>query len=129
MDGNLRDRPLSIDINLDVGRQVISVSDNAGGIKHEELRLLIAPGGSRNDPDAEIIGIFGVGGKRASIALGEHVEIRTRHKKQQTYQLDITKEWLDADDWEMPVYEVPDVSPGTTMVEISYLRKPFSRTK
>jgi HSP90 family molecular chaperone len=72
---------LSVAITLDAERQLIAVEDNAGGVKQEELRLLIAPGGSRNDPDAELIGIFGVGGKRASIALGEHVEIRTRCKR------------------------------------------------
>jgi HSP90 family molecular chaperone len=76
-----RQRSLSVAITLDAERQLIAVEDNAGGVKQEELRLLIAPGGSRNDPDAELIGIFGVGGKRASIALGEHVEIRTRYKR------------------------------------------------
>src|SRR5712692_12075528 len=60
-----RPEKLSINITLDADRQLIAVHDNAGGVKHDELRLLIAPGGSRNDPDAEVIGIFGVGGKRA----------------------------------------------------------------
>jgi len=121
-----RRRPLAVEVTLDAARQLIVVDDNAGGIAQEDLRLLISPGGSRNDPDAELIGIFGVGGKRASIALGEHVEIRTRFKKQGTYQLDITKEWLANDDWEMPVYAIPDIAAGTTSVEISRLRKPFS---
>jgi hypothetical protein len=117
---------LTIAITLDADRQFISVRDNAGGIKHEELNLLISPGGSKNDPNAEVIGIFGVGGKRASIALGEHVEIKTRHKKQGTFQLDITKDWLETDDWEIPAYAIPNIEAGTTRVEISQLRKPFS---
>lgn len=120
-------RPLKIDITLDPDRQLIVVHDNAGGIKHDELRLFIAPGGSRNDPDSEVIGIFGVGGKRADIALGEHVEIKTRHKKAQTYQIDITKDWLEVEGWEIPAYAIPDIAPGTTSVEISQLRKPFSQ--
>jgi len=77
MPANRRD-PLAISINLDVGRQLISVKDNSGGAKRDELRLLVAPRGSRNDPGAELIGIFGVGSKRAGIALAEQVVIKTR---------------------------------------------------
>ena len=122
-----RTQPLAVRITLDAERQLISVHDDAGGIKHEELRLLIAPGGSRNNPNAELIGIFGVGGKRADIALGEHVEIKTRRKRQKSYQLDITKDWLETEGWEIPAYEIPDIRPGTTSVEISQLRKSFSQ--
>src|SRR5580658_944141 len=119
-------RPLTIAITLDSERQLIAVIDNAGGVKHDELRLLIAPGGSRNDPLDEIIGIFGVGGKRASIALGEEVSIKTRHRSEQSYQIDITKDWLEMGGWEIPAYTVPNIAPGTTDVEISHLRKPFT---
>jgi len=120
-----RKRALAIDVMLDADRQFIAVHDNAGGVKHDELRLLIAPGGSRNQPHDEVIGIFGVGGKRASIALGEHVEIKTRHRNKETFQLDITRDWLEIDDWQLPVYTIPSIEPGTTTVEISKLRKPF----
>jgi Histidine kinase-, DNA gyrase B-, and HSP90-like ATPase len=119
--------PLTVAITLDAERQLIVVNDNAGGVKHDELRLLIAPGGSRNDPLAEVIGIFGVGGKRASIALGEQVAIKTRYKKQQSHQIDITKDWLEHGDWEIPAYTIPNIAPGTTAVEISHLRKPFTQ--
>lgn len=80
---------LHIDVVLSVERQLISVIDNAGGVKEDQLRLLIAPGASRNQLDQEVIGIFGVGGKRAGVALGEQVEIRTRHKKGKILQIDI----------------------------------------
>jgi hypothetical protein len=53
-----RSRLLRVAIILDADRQLITIEDNAGGVKHEELRLLIAPGGSRNDPDAQLIGIL-----------------------------------------------------------------------
>lgn len=48
----IAERPdkLSVNITLDAERQLIAVHDNAGGMQHDELRLLIAPGGSRNDP-------------------------------------------------------------------------------
>ncbi|MDQ6670012.1 MAG: ATP-binding protein, partial [Chloroflexota bacterium] len=116
---------LTIDITLDSEQQFISVTDNAGGVKRDDLRLLIAPGGSTNDRDSEVIGIFGVGGKRASIALGEHVEVKTRTAQSSTYQLDITKDWLAVEDWEIPFYQIPDIEPGTTIVAISQLRKPL----
>jgi hypothetical protein len=61
------------------------------------VHLLIAPGGSRNDPLAELIGVFGVGAKRAAIALAENIEIRTRHENGGTHELDITKQWIESD--------------------------------
>ena len=104
--------PPKIELNLDVVKQAICVTDNAGGIKRQDLRLLLSPGGSKNDPNNEIIGIFGVGSKRAVVALGKRIEIRTRRKQQGTFQIDITKEWMETADWEMAVYEVPDIPEG-----------------
>lgn len=117
---------LSIELDLDVERKVISVQDNAGGVEYTDLNLLIAPGGSRNDPLGELIGVFGVGGKRAAIALAENIEIRTRYGKGKTHELEITRQWIESDDWFLPAYEVPDISERTTEIDLSYLRKPMS---
>ena len=54
-----------IEVFLDADRQLISIVDNAGGVRHDDLKVLVAPGGSKNDPAADLIGIFGVGSKRA----------------------------------------------------------------
>jgi hypothetical protein len=116
---------LAVKINLDKDRQLVAVEDNAGGVTATDLRLLIAPGGSRNSPHSPIIGVFGVGSKRASVAIGEHVEIKTRHKSEETLQLDVTRDWLESDDWNMASYRVPNIAPNTTRVEISRLRRPF----
>jgi hypothetical protein len=113
----------TIEVNLDVDRQIIRVCDTAGGIGKADLRLLLSPGGSKNDPAAQIIGIFGVGSKRAVIALGERVELRTRVRGQSTFQIDITKEWLESADWEMALYEVPDIDPDRTEIDITQLRR------
>jgi Histidine kinase-, DNA gyrase B-, and HSP90-like ATPase len=121
-------QPLVVDITLDAERGIISVSDNAGGVKREELRLLVAPGGSGNDPTAEVIGIFGVGSKRAGIALGEHVEVRTRYRQQETLGIEITPDWLSSDSWELAAYQTPNIAPGTTKVIISQLRKSFGQS-
>jgi hypothetical protein len=118
--------PVEIDIQLDANRQLISVTDNAGGVKQDQLRMLLAPGGSANDPNAEVIGIFGVGSKRAGIALGEQVLIRTRFQKGSTFEIDINKEWLTTPDWTLNYYQIPDIPPRTTQVEISHLRKSFT---
>lgn len=119
--------PLLLDVRLDVARQMISVVDNAGGVAEANVRLLIAPGASRARPHDDQIGIFGVGGKRAAIALGERVEIRSRHRSSKSIQIDLTSDWLATDDWEMPVFEIPDIAPNTTSIEISKLRQGFSR--
>jgi Histidine kinase-, DNA gyrase B-, and HSP90-like ATPase len=123
---NNKARKLTIDVELDAERQLIAVQDDAGGVTEEDLRLLIAPGGSRNAPEAEIIGVFGVGSKRASVALGQRVEIRTRHKKQGSFELDITEEWLRATSWDLASYAIPDIKPNTTRVDISALRRSFN---
>jgi hypothetical protein len=125
---NKQARPLTVSILLDVARQLIVVEDNAGGVSEADLRLLIAPGGSRNSPFSEIIGVFGVGSKRAGIALGAHVEIRTRHKNQGSFELDLTSDWLQSDDWEIASYAIPDIKPNTTRVDISKLRRTFSES-
>lgn len=117
---------LEVEILLDPQSQVITVADNAGGIEKKDLRLLVAPGGSNNSPDAEIIGIFGVGSKRAGIALGEQIEIRTRFRRNQSHQIDITKDWLESEEWDLAVFEIPNIASDTTSVEISKLRKPIS---
>lgn len=116
---------LTIELSLDVERQLISVIDNGGGVSREDLHLLIAPGRSRNDPSAVIIGIFGVGGKRSAIALAEYTEIKTRFGNQQTHELDITPTWISSDNWQLPAYVVPDIEPGTTQVHLSHLRTPI----
>ena len=75
---NSRPAGTQIDIFMSADRQTISVVDNAGGVSADQMRLLITPGASRMFSSEELIGTFGVGGKRAGIALGERVEIISR---------------------------------------------------
>lgn len=123
-----RSKVPTIKLSLDTERQIISVQDDVGGVRFEDLHLLLAPGGSKNDPTSEVIGIFGVGSKRAGIALGEQVDIRTRFKAGQSLELNITKEWLEADEWKLAAYAIPEIEKGTTRVDISRLRRPFVST-
>jgi hypothetical protein len=123
---NGRKKNLNLEISLDDVRQIISVSDDAGGVQERQLRLLIAPGASKSraSPD-NIIGTFGVGGKRAGVALGELVEIKTRYRNEKSLQIDITADWLASDDWAIAAYEIPEIKPASTNVTISQLRQPI----
>src|SRR6266850_5738058 len=120
-----RKNSLLVRIELDADRQLISVKDNAGGVKRHELSVLIAPGESKNDLAAEVIGVFGVGGKRAGIAVAEHITIKTRFQGEDSCELNITQAWLQTEDWNLPAYAIPDIEPGTTQVDMSHLRKPL----
>jgi anti-sigma regulatory factor (Ser/Thr protein kinase) len=126
--GTKNRQPLRIELTLDTDRQIVTLTDNAGGVPRENLRLLIAPGGSMNSPDGETIGIFGVGTKRAVIAIAEQVSIKTHCVGDGSFQVDITKEWLESTDWDLPAYAIPEIDAGTTRIEISQLRKPLVAT-
>lgn len=117
---------LKIEVTLDADRPLIQVKDNAGGVHHDQLRLLVAPGASDRKFGRELIGIFGVGGKRAGVALGELVEIKTRSKGSKSVQINIDSEWLASDDWTLAAYEIPSIGVGTTVVDISKLRRSFT---
>lgn len=118
---------LTISIVLDHDRQFIQVRDNAGGVSEDQAELLIAPGASRDDTGDALIGIFGVGGKRAGVALGELVEIRTRYNNGKSIQIDLTKEWVESPSWDLDIYEVPELDRGTTTVDITKVRQGFDK--
>ena len=118
--------PLVVRLTLDEDQQLICASDNAGGVKIGQLSRLVVPGGSQNDPAAEVIGIFGVGSKRAGVALGKLVEIRTRYGREKSLGIDLAEEWLESTDWQIAAYEVPDIEPGSTHVTITKLRRPIT---
>ena len=115
--------PVEININLEMNQQTISVSDNAGGVKKSDLHLIVGPGQTSNLPDGKTIGIFGVGTKRAVVALAQDIKITTRYETNKTYQLEFDDSWLKNEDWELPLYEIEDgITEGTTIVELQKLR-------
>ena len=61
--------PLNIQITADSERQLIRIEDISGGVGRQDLEALVSPGSSSNDPYGRSIGIFGVGSKRAVVAL------------------------------------------------------------
>lgn len=119
-------RAISINIKLDQLQQTITVDDDAGGLPRADLRYVVGPGETGTNPTDETIGIFGVGTKRAVVALAQDVKITTRFPKDKTYQIDFDDNWLKDDDWELPVYEVDEIPEGKTIVELQKLRSPVT---
>ena len=113
---------ITIKITLDKVQQTITVEDNAGGLPKSELSYIVGPGQTGTNPTDETIGIFGVGTKRAVVALAQDIRIKTRHGKEKTYQVDLNDDWLEDDDWTLPVYEVDEIPSGTTIVQLQKLR-------
>lgn len=120
---NGKSNPLIIDIVLDYQQQAIIVNDNAGGIHEEDIKLVISPGGSKNDEDSESIGIFGVGSKRAVVALSQHIKITSRYKTNKTLSIEFDDNWIRDPNWNILLYEVDDISVNTTIIELAKLRE------
>lgn len=124
---NDRKKPLEINVILNSDRGYIRVSDNSGGVPKDNLELLVSPGASGESNGYELIGNFGVGGKRAGIALGERVRIRTRCGNQLSYEIELNQEWLENElDWNLEAVEISDISEGSTEVHITELRQGLS---
>ena len=121
-----QEKGVLIELFLNVDRQLISVRDNAGGVPRSDLQLLVSPGASRDESEFEFIGNFGVGGKRAGVALGQRVEVTTRFEDKETHRFQLSDDWLAKDTWDVEVERVSDIEYGTTKVAISSLRQGFS---
>lgn len=117
-----RAKAITIDVDLDKLQQTITVRDDAGGLAKSELRYVVGPGQTGTSPTDETIGIFGVGTKRAVVALAQDIKIKTRFGKEGTYQVEFDDHWLADDDWELPLYEVDSIAEGTTIVGLQKLR-------
>ena len=113
---------LKILINIDIEQQSITIEDNAGGVKENNLKKLISPGDTTTAGNSSTIGIFGVGSKRAVVALAQDIKITTRHLKEKTFRLEYDDDWLINDSWELPYYNIDPINASTTKIELSKLR-------
>lgn len=119
---NGKKKEININIILNERQQNILVIDNAGGLPKSELKYIVGPGQTSTNPTDETIGIFGVGTKRAVVALAQEIRIKTRFKNEKTYQIEFDDNWLEEDDWQLPIYEVDNIDEETTIVELQKLR-------
>jgi hypothetical protein len=115
---------LKVTIVADERQQAISIQDNAGGIEESKLDHVVSPGKTSNDIHDEVIGYFGVGSKRAVIALSQDIEIHSRFEREKPYVVRLDEHWLTEDpSWLLPYDESPkQLDPYTTLVELNRLR-------
>jgi len=113
---------IRIQVRLDGELGTIQVEDDAGGLARDELRYIVGPGQTGSSASDQTIGIFGVGTKRAVVALARDVRIKTRHGSGDTFQIEFDESWLGDEEWELPLFEVDPISPRTTLVELQKLR-------
>src|SRR5438477_11126378 len=71
-------RQVHVSLRFDLDDQSIEVTDDAGGVAKADLDKLISPGASLDAGEGASIGIFGVGSKRAVVALARDIKIATR---------------------------------------------------
>ncbi|NOW96128.1 ATP-binding protein [Mucilaginibacter sp. SG564] len=113
---------LTVNIDLDYTRQIIQISDNSGGLREDEIQLMVSPGHSKNAGDESSIGFFGVGSKRAVVALAEEVKIYTRFKKEKTLFVEINDSWISDSSWDVEVFQVDNIAENSTLIELVKLR-------
>jgi len=115
---------LKINIMLDDRQQSISIEDNAGGIEESKLDHMVSPGKTTNDIHDNVIGYFGVGSKRAVVALAQDISIHSRYENEKTYTVKFDENWITQDpSWELPYSESQkQLTPYTTLIELNKLR-------
>jgi hypothetical protein len=111
-----------VNLDLDDRQQSITVTDNGGGIRGDDFHAVVSPGASLNDQDGASIGYFGVGTKRAVIALAYHTVIASRAPRETANQVRIDEAWLQHDDWHLDLVPAQGIPAGTTRIELSRLR-------
>ncbi len=122
-------RNLVVNISLDDRQQTISIEDNAGGLEEAKLDYIISPGKTSNDIQDEGIGYFGVGSKRAVVALAKDISIYSRFENDKTFLVKLDENWITYEpSWDLPYAESPRIlSPNTTIIDLSRLRRPITK--
>lgn len=120
--GSVSENPLVISIDVDPEESSITIVDNASGVPVDELDKLVSPGETSSVGLDGAIGFFGVGSKRAVVALAKDIKITTRHGSDRTYRLEVDDEWIGSDSWAIEYFEVDEIEPSTTKIELTTLR-------
>lgn len=113
----------TVHIAADLADQSLVITDDAGGIAESDLGKLITPGASYSDGQASSIGIFGVGSKRAAVALARDIKVATRHgRNKHTFLIEYDDSWLSSESWDLPYYKTDPIPAGSTRLTFSRLR-------
>jgi hypothetical protein len=111
-------------VRIEIAEDHFSIADNCGGIPRDvaikyAFKMGREPADDR-DSDAETIGMYGIGMKRAIFKMGREALVRTRHGDD-SFEVPITSQWLDAENWDpLPINEPTEGTeklevPGTTI--------------
>lgn len=120
---NRQNVSLCIQLTLNTDQQSIRIEDDAGGVPYANLKSLVSPGDSRNQAEDITIGYFGVGSKRAAVALAMDISITTREVGEGGFRVRYDEEWLvTEDDWNIAIYRVDGAPEGSTIIELNRLR-------
>jgi len=119
----LRGRPnLNVELTLNVSNKSLSYGDNAGGIKEENLNMVIQPGGTIRRPEEISIGEFGIGLKRAIVALSKEAEVITRFESNGTFKIIVDDSWITSKSWKIPKYKTDPIQPGSTIINFNRIK-------
>jgi hypothetical protein len=119
--------PLYISIYLNEGRNEIVYEDDSGGIKEDILPLVIQPGATERTLEEETIGVFGVGAKRALIALSKYSETVSRYPGNNTFKIILDNKWLTKKEWKIAKYKTSSIEEGHTKFILKNLKFSISR--
>ena len=92
-----------------------SIKDNCGGISRDiAINKAFRLGRSKvdlveQDKNIATIGMYGIGMKRALFKMGEHSKVISQHSGD-LYCVEISKEWLDNDGWELTLNDIDNTS-------------------
>src|SRR2546427_6503264 len=97
----------------------MSYEDDVGGIKEEHLNMVIQPGGTTRRPHEHSIGEFGLGLKRAIVALSREAEVISRFDSGDTFKIRVDDSWINSKSWKIAKYKTSPIHPGTTVINIT----------
>ena len=105
-----------IQIDVDIGRNGVVVSDNCDGISSEELSKSVLRFGVRSKQPFGI-GLYGVGLNRAIFKLGDRTELDSDNGSERVALNFLASEYLASPEWDLPAKAlVSRGKPGTKIV-------------
>jgi hypothetical protein len=114
---------LKVELRFDVKNKTLSYEDDVGGIKEDNMSMVIQPGGTTRTPSQETIGEFGLGLKRAIVALSTEAEVISRFGSLDTFKIIVDDSWIASRSWKIRKYKLtPDIQRGSTVINVTKLK-------
>jgi hypothetical protein len=113
---------LNIRLTFDVNKKSLVYLDNAGGILEKNLNMILQPGGTTRTPEDHSIGEFGLGSKRAIIALSREAEVVSRFESKDTFKIVVNDSWASSSSWKVPKYKTTRIDPSSTQITFNNIK-------